>query len=411
MYVYDQYSRLLQYDLQVGTEEEIKKSKVVLLDGRNRWWGEMQLAPDGKIYISIFDTVKSHRFTVINQPNKKGIQCNIVLEGFDLGVGRAFRFPQPAHWYLQPKVNFTYETHCSNNSVSFTGSAPYGADSWQWDFGDATGNSSNLPDPVYVYTAPGAYRVCLVIHKSGVRDTVFRDVQVSPAFTLNLGEDKIICRGATVSLGADHTADDYLWSTGERTVVINTATPGTYWLRATKNVCVSTDTARIIWPKEIEVQIKGPPIHCFDEGEMMLKTGEASDYLWWPGGETTRAISIEKEGIYVVRVTDIYGCHAYDTITVTGQCPPKVFIPNSFSPNGDGINDTFKIIVSDVSQLQLNIYSRWGQPLFTSEDTNTAWDGSYNEAPLPDGIYIYSLWLKGKNGEAQYQKGTITLMK
>jgi gliding motility-associated-like protein len=68
-----------------------------------------------------------------------------------------------------------------------------------------------------------------------------------------------------------------------------------------------------------------------------------------------------------------------------------VHIPNGFSPNGDGINDTYGLggLTQGVFQLQLNIYNRWGQLIYRTSDVNDRWDGTYKGKPVPQGVYLY----------------------
>ncbi|MEP7318644.1 MAG: gliding motility-associated C-terminal domain-containing protein, partial [Panacibacter sp.] len=88
-----------------------------------------------------------------------------------------------------------------------------------------------------------------------------------------------------------------------------------------------------------------------------------------------------------------------------------IFIPNAFTPNGDGKNDYFKVLPLDNYQLvQLIIYNRWGQLLFKAADKYAAWDGSYNGFVQPNGAYIYRLELLSPQGKRIIKQGTVLLL-
>ena len=92
----------------------------------------------------------------------------------------------------------------------------------------------------------------------------------------------------------------------------------------------------------------------------------------------------------------------------------NIFIPNSFTPNNDGINDVFQIKGSGLSEegFLINIYDRWGKIIYTSKDINSSWDGKVNDNKVGDGIYIYKVKIVGSHGEGRKEfNGQITLTK
>jgi gliding motility-associated-like protein len=90
---------------------------------------------------------------------------------------------------------------------------------------------------------------------------------------------------------------------------------------------------------------------------------------------------------------------------------PVVWIPNAFSPNKDGINDTFKVVSLGMSELSLTIYDRWGQRVLSSDSGTATWDGTKDGGPLPTGVYVFTLSGRTNKSERIYKTGTITLMR
>ncbi|MEM6378669.1 MAG: gliding motility-associated C-terminal domain-containing protein, partial [Bacteroidota bacterium] len=125
-------------------------------------------------------------------------------------------------------------------------------------------------------------------------------------------------------------------------------------------------------------------------------------------------ISPRADERYILTVEDEQGCTISDTILVNVIPKPKLYIPNAFSPNADGINDFFQIegtaeSVARVKELQ--IYNRWGSLIYQQSMGDLRWDGKVNgELAQPD-VYLYKIqWLNPKNQPEQL-KGTLTLVR
>lgn len=121
---------------------------------------------------------------------------------------------------------------------------------------------------------------------------------------------------------------------------------------------------------------------------------------------------------YQVTIFNEFGCFAMDEILIQVNQTDGVYIPNVFSPNGDGINDSFTIF-SDASISKVNylrIFDRWGAMIFETTDTPTndvdlGWNGSFNGQKMQAGIYVFSAELEGVDGTLQKMKGEVVLLK
>jgi gliding motility-associated-like protein len=82
-------------------------------------------------------------------------------------------------------------------------------------------------------------------------------------------------------------------------------------------------------------------------------------------------------------------------------------VPNSFSPNGDGVNDKFFAIANQVEFIEMQIFNRWGQLVFQSNDINSKWDGRFKDT-IELGLYVY--WIRYAGCEEELTKGTILLL-
>ena len=91
--------------------------------------------------------------------------------------------------------------------------------------------------------------------------------------------------------------------------------------------------------------------------------------------------------------------------------PLSITLASAFTPNGDGLNDTFGAIGDGIEAMELNVYSRTGQLVFRAKDISARWDGHHNGSPLPNGVYRYELIAYGKElGEVQ-KTGQVTLLR
>ena len=146
-----------------------------------------------------------------------------------------------------------------------------------------------------------------------------------------------------------------------------------------------------------------------------LDAGEGfTSYKWTPTNDTTQWIVVKNTGEYFVKVTDNFGCIGSDDTKVKRRCGVQLHIPNSFTPNADGINDIFVPVGLDIETYRISIYNRWGQLVFNSNNLTEGWDGNFNNKPAESGVYIYKIDYQGyKNKQLQQftRTGNLTLMR
>lgn len=199
---------------------------------------------------------------------------------------------------------------------------------------------------------------------------------------------------------------------------INYVTPdqsGTYTLLVEDTMhCQKSDT--------IAINIIPSPVIAFSEYDTMwvepgfiLDAGYGNSYYIWNTGETTPEIVIDTTGNYYVEVTSIEGCKSSDTVQVLWGGLP-FYIPNAFTPNGDGLNDTFGAIpkYDYINKYHLSIFNRWGQMIFQTSNINTDWNGRYEGSPCMVGAYVYRIAYEEfgqKPTERKVVEGTVMLIR
>ena len=128
----------------------------------------------------------------------------------------------------------------------------------------------------------------------------------------------------------------------------------------------------------------------------------------WSNGQITEDLQNIQIGEYTVLITDFNGCQKLDSISVSFNGSDNcLFIPTLFTPNGDGIHDTWLIDGLDLyPDILVQVFNRWGQLLFESKGYSDPWDGTYNGNELPIGVYYYVIDL---NNDTEPLNGPITI--
>lgn len=181
---------------------------------------------------------------------------------------------------------------------------------------------------------------------------------------------------------------------------------------------------------QISLQVSDISVQAFAQptavlpGEEVVLSAEPSIYeiyQWSPedivtqvNTSTTSAIVFENTE-FIVLAQDIHGCIAYDTVLVEMKDEScnyeNIYIPTAFTPNGDGVNDTWMIRSKADLEIQLQIFNRWGEKVFESNDVQNTWDGTYKGNKAEAGSYAYYMTITCEGLQSYFAKGNITLMR
>lgn len=124
------------------------------------------------------------------------------------------------------------------------------------------------------------------------------------------------------------------------------------------------------------------------------------------------------EFVFVLTVRDVGGCFISEIIYTIDVYPDLIQLPNLFTPNGDGLNDFFQIVLprggqveSDIAVIRMKVYSRWGQLVYNNDTPNTGWDGTYKGKPSPSDTYAYVVEVEFFDGRVELLRGDVTLVR
>ena len=173
--------------------------------------------------------------------------------------------------------------------------------------------------------------------------------------------------------------------------------------------CDSVVTTNLtINPAQQVVILEKDTTICEDESLVLHAIGAN---LYWSTGESTDSIIVSTEGIY--SVTSLNGCQTSSSITIFQESciVTSIFIPNVFTPNGDNQNDFFIVDGTNITGIEGVIFNRWGQQLFTWNNINVGWDGTYKNKITPDGTYFYMIKVDFLDSKKRNLQGSITLLR
>jgi gliding motility-associated-like protein len=260
----------------------------------------------------------------------------------------------------------------------------------------STGNSNTAE----TFSTPGNY---WLITNKGCATSV--DSFYIDALDIDLGNDTVLCDGDTLTLHMNAGSNaQYLWQDGSTLPVYSVTGGGSYAVSVKKNSCVVRDTINVDLIIPSLSILENDTIIC--KGEQIIlhvAASPESNFLWNTG---TGGLSTETNGVgvYTVAATNICGTF-HDSVRVKEKdCPCIVFVPNAFSPNGDGRNEMFDVNVRCpfLNGYLLMVYNRYGQKIFESLRPEKGWNGWYNGNPADPGTYFY--YLKYKDGQKETRK-------
>ena len=408
-------SVLYQFDITSNNPATILSTKQIL--SVNSPWdgGALQLGPDFKIYMAMQN---DSALSVIEKPNVYGTGCDFRFNKIYMGTLTAqpvqSGLPTFSQSYFDTTSNpydFSRSGACNSLAVTFKISRLGGIDSVKWNFGD--GQISQSLQPTNTYTSPGFYDVGLIVYKvdcSGLNDTITRRIWVADKTDL-LGNDTLSCNPVSLNLSVDIIEGaNYLWGNGYTGTQITTSGYGFYWVEIDQNGCKLRDSVEVRQKARPLVNL-GVDTSVCQFKSIILQTGNTiADSYVWSTGETSPSIRVEKTGTYYVTVKEA-DCFASDTVLVTaGDC--DVVLPSAFTPNLDKLNDEFGVIGEVTLQYyKMQVFSKWGEMIFSSDDVAKKWDGKFNGKNMPNGSYLWTLTYVNRKGRKYFEHGTVILIR
>lgn len=236
--------------------------------------------------------------------------------------------------------------------------------------------------------------------------------------------DTAVCKGQTLALNVGNTLIDsmgYLWHDGKTTPQYQASKSERISVQViypTKN-CVATGSMNFkalgddYKPTAFDTTLCQNEKTTFTAG-----TGLVGETITWQNGSKDRKMAAHTEGVYLAQIKN--KCTAWtDTFRLhINHCSFEAYVPNAFSPNGDGINDDFRPFFKTdfikIDNYDFKIFNRWGSLVFNSQNHNEGWDGTFRGDPCEMGVYIWTLKVRVLlNGKEQIKEisGDVAIMR
>lgn len=271
--------------------------------------------------------------------------------------------------------------------------------------------STGATDSFIHVTQTGLYVVTANNFCVSYIDSIF--VQFIQVPKVNL-RDSILCAGNSVLLNATNAGSTYHWQDGSTNATYIATTSGIYYATAT-NICgVASDTAHLVFVSVPKIDFGNDTTICSGNTLTLTPNVANANYLWYDGS-TSNQFDVSSSQTVSVNVSNMCGADD-DTIAVTvDPCEDCMFIPNAFSPNGDGDNDFFHpLSYCNLVSFNLKIFNRWGQLVFETNDIANGWNGNFKSTPQEIDVYVYFaeyVLQLGANTKTKLVQGNLTLVR
>jgi gliding motility-associated-like protein len=310
-----------------------------------------------------------------------------------------------------------------------------------WDFGDNT--TSTDVNPVHFYSQPGTYEVTQTVTTTQLCTNTIRDtVRVYGTPHARINGDTIVCINEVLPLQGEllrrDTSITWRWNLGngsnstDTTPSVKFGAAGHYTIQLiTSNLldCRDTTYKDIYVPNDPVISIEQNPVVIVVGNGIPLPvtySDSIATYAWTPATRLDCTdcpnpyATPQFDITYKISVEDIYGCKASRDITVNVICNQEnYFIPNTFSPNADGMNDIFAPRGKAIHRINsMKIFNRWGELVwekrnFMANDRTPSggWDGTYKGKPAQQDVYVYIIEFVCDNAQVIPFKGNVTLIR
>ncbi len=319
----------------------------------------------------------------------------------------------------QPSYNLDDDTTvCENIDITLSLPASY---TYDWDNGTSTSNSYLIPGTT---AGSNTHYVTIDNGQCSVNDSIIVNV-INCTSTLEavVAGDTTICENECTEISAIVTTGNspysYEWSDGTTGSDMHTYCPSS----TGQHYVIITDAINNIDTVYFTIEVTTNPIVTAGNDTTIsagsfadLWANGADDYFWSPNQDVACPSCANTQANPLVTTTFIVtgtteGCEGTASVTVTVEFDSTIFIPNAFSPNGDGLNDTFGPTTTAMQTADFKVFDRWGKIVFETTDLSIKWDGTIEGTEAMVGTYHYMLTGVMNNLETVELSGSVSLIK
>lgn len=278
----------------------------------------------------------------------------------------------------------------------------------------------------------GVYQL-VISDAQGCTDTIFDlNVNAPNPITVNLSVSDEICKGANdgaVFINVNGGTPPFIFNINNINTLSSTTSslaPGIYPFNLIDSNNCTVDTSFVI--------AAAPDFSLdFEPDSFQIRLGDEivlnpilfpidtnnTTFIWQPSSDLSCAdcfspiASPKLNTIYELSVINSAGCVISNEVFVGVDNNLIVFVPNAFTPNGDGVNDILRVFGISIKRINFGVFNRWGEKVFEvdTEDIESGWDGKYKGKDLPNGVFVYYLEAEFEDGQQKILKGSIILVR
>lgn len=343
-----------------------------------------------------------------------------------------------------PVVDYTINySGCVNATATLNGTASAGngavIDRWNWNFGDNT--TAAVQNTTKKWNTDGTYSVTLqAIANDGCLNSKSQSVKVNALPVVTIVDDSLgNCPGTNVTFQVKDPATGAVYNWYKETTGGSALSNGTsytvtvagtqlYYVGGLQNGCETENRTKVT--SYVIPDVNAPVVTVDSVGVYGVRfkwnaVANATAYLvsidggltWITPSSGTTGLTHIVTGLKPMETVTILvkgfgGCKENISLAVSATTlSDKVFVPNSFSPNGDGKNDLLMVYGSAIKELHFMVFNQWGQKVFETSDMGRGWDGTYNGKALPVGVYVYVSKVILTTGQEINKKGSVNLIR
>ena len=260
------------------------------------------------------------------------------------------------------------------------------------------------PGSSYVWSTNETTQSIEVMVNSGVYSVVVTtpticidsaDVQITfiPFPVVDLGPDTALCDTEQITLDAGNPGETFQWWDGSTSQTVTLYESADVWVSVYNGYCTTYDSVDVVFNPLPIPQLSEELTTCFDlpPHHLPLDAGNPECSFVWSNGDTAQVTLADAYGTYVVTITTPFECSIDDEVLIREYCPSALYVPNTFTPDGDGVNDLFFAMGNNLVDMELSIFDRWGELIYSGENAFAFWNGESNGSPVQDGVYIWKL--------------------
>jgi gliding motility-associated-like protein len=276
-------------------------------------------------------------------------------------------------------------------------------------------NSSNLNIPNITTSMAGVY-ASTYTGGDCPGDTASFNVNIQELPDVQLFGSASACFGDTVMFNAQ-SISTVEWMNGITGFENEIIADSSQWISvSTTTFCGTALDSMYLLVNPLPISNAGQDQLIYVGNHTQLNGYGTGDYLWTPNiylscnNCPNPVVSPNATTNYVLTITDDNGCIQTDTVTIHVEVYGTCYAPNGFTPNADGLNDVFHVIVNDAAQVEFNVFNRWGELIYSTNTMGQGWDGYFKGELCPQSTYVWRATGVYLNGEAFSFMGEVTLV-